>query len=218
MRLKKSILWSVAFATVFIFSACGSSSDESVEFNKPASYWYKKIASSIRTSNLDKADTYYISLKSEHVASPFLPTAVMMLAHAHMDEEEYKLANYYLDEYAKRYGDIQSREYIDFMKLQSSFLGIKNVYKDQKLIMDSIASAKKYGLRYPNSVYAPLVNTVLIRLYMSLYLLNENIAALYDRTGKHEAAKIYRDKNNNSLVKMNDITAPRQGMIGKIFD
>jgi len=218
MRLKKNILWGVAFATVFLLSACGSSNDESVEFNKPAIYWYKKIASSIRTSNIDKADTYYISLKSEHVASPFLPTAVIMLANAHMDEEEYKLANYYLDEYTKRYGDMQSREYIDFMKLQSSFLGIKNVYKDQKLIMDTIASAKIYNLRYPNSVYSPLVNTVLIRLYMSLYLLNENIAALYDRTGKHTAAKIYRDKNNNSLVKMKDITAPKQGIIGKIFD
>ena len=53
---------------------------------------------------------------------------------------------------------------------------------------------------------------------MSQYLLNEYIAALYDRTGKPNAAKIYREKNNDSLVKMKDITAPKQGLIGKVFD
>jgi outer membrane protein assembly factor BamD len=53
---------------------------------------------------------------------------------------------------------------------------------------------------------------------MSQYLLNENIAALYDRTGKPDAAKIYREKNSGSLVELTDITAPEKGIIGKIFD
>jgi len=99
-----------------------------------------------------------------------------------------------------------------------SFLGVKDVYKDQKLIMDSISNANKYLLRYPGSAYAPLVNTILIRLHMSQYLLNENIAALYDRTGKPEGAKIYREKNSGSVVGMTDITPPEQGIIGMVFD
>lgn len=201
----------------YIFVGC-SSSEDVVEFNKPALFWYKKIASNISRGSLDKADSYYISLKSEHMRSPLMPTAVMMLAHAHMNEEEYLLANYYLDEYNKRYGETQSREYTDFLKLQASFLGVKDVYKDQKLIMDSIERANTYIARYPGSAYAPLVNTILIRLYMSQYLLNENIAALYDRTGKKGAAKIYRAKNIGSVVEMADITAPEKGIIGHIFD
>jgi outer membrane protein assembly factor BamD len=104
------------------------------------------------------------------------------------------------------------------MKLKASFLGIKDVYKDQKLIIDSIAAAKVYINRYPGSPYAPLVNTMLIRLHMSQYLLNENIAALYDRTGKEEAAKIYREKNKGSVVEMTDITPPEKGIIGYVFD
>ncbi len=48
------------------------------------------------------------------------------------------------------------------MKLKASFLGVKDVYKDQKLIMDSIATSKTYINRYPGSPYAPLVNTMLI--------------------------------------------------------
>ena len=217
MNMKKRVLVSMAMAVSFLVVGCGDK-DEVVEFNKPAVYWYQKIASSISHGNLDKADSYFISLKSEHMRSPYLPTSTMMLAHAHMNAEEYLLANYYLDEYNKRFGEHHSREYTDFMKLKASFLGVKDVYKDQKLIMDSINRAKIYLQRYPGSSYAPLVNTMLIRLHMSLYLLNENIAALYDRTGKPDAAKIYRDKNKGSVVEMADITPPEKGIVGYIFD
>jgi len=217
MNFKKTVLISMSMMITFVFVGCGKG-DDAAEFNKPALYWYKKIASSIKKGSLDKADTYYISLKSEHMRSPLMPTAVMMLAHAHMNEEEYLLANYYLDEYNKRYGEESSREYTEFMKLKASFLGVKDVYKDQKLIIDNIITAKTYLARYPGSSYAPLVNTMLIRLNMSQYLLNENIAALYDRTGKPDAAKIYREKNKGSVVEMTDITPPEKGIIGKIFD
>jgi len=152
------------------------------------------------------------------ICVPLLPTAIMMLAQAHMQKEEYLLANYYWDEYNKRYADEEGREYAEFMKLKASFLGVKDVYKDQKLIMDSINRAKIYLLRYPGSEYEPLVNALLVRLYMAQYLLNENIAALYDRTGKPKAAKIYRAKNKDSLVEMADITPPEKGIIGEIFD
>ncbi len=216
MNFKKSIL--VSMATAFLLVGCMGSKDEVTEFNKPALYWYKQIGSSISKGNMDKADEFYISLKSEHMRSPLMPTAIMMLAHGHMNSEEYLLANYYIDEYNKRYGEEVSREYSDFMKLKASFLGVKDVYKDQKLIMDSADNAYKYILRYPGSVYTPLVNTLIIRLHMSQYLLNENIAALYDRTGKPEAAKIYRDKNSGSIIEMTDITPPEQGVIGMVFD
>lgn len=217
MNLKRSVLVGMAAAMSLLFVGCGDEK-EVVEFNKPALYWYQQIANSITRGNLDKADAYYISLKSEHMRSPLMPTSLMMLAHAHMNAEEYLLANYYLDEYNKRFGEYESREYTDFMKLKASFLGIKDVYKDQKLIIDSIAAAKVYINRYPGSPYAPLVNTMLIRLHMSQYLLNENIAALYDRTGKEEAAKIYREKNKGSVVEMTDITPPEKGIIGYVFD
>ena len=216
MQIRKTLLAGLALM-LFIFGGCGKN-EEVTEFNKPALYWYKKIAESISSGNMDKADEYYISLKSEHMLSPLMPTAIMILAHAHMQEEEYLLASYYWDEYNKRYADENSREYTEFMKLKASFLGIKDVYKDQKLIMDSINRAKIYQMRYPGSKYMPLVNTLLVRLHMSQYLLNENIAALYDRIDKPEAAKIYREKNKHSLVEMADITPPQKGFLGEIFD
>jgi len=221
MNLKK-ILFNYTFllglVTAFLFVGCSDDDTQVAEFNKPALYWYQLMGNSITKGNLDKADAYYISLRSEHMRSPLMPTALMMLAHAHMNEEEYLLSNYYLNEYNKRFGESDSKEYTEFMKLKAAFLGIKEVYRDQKLIMDSIVKAKKYIYRYPGSPYNSLINTLLIRLHMSQYLLNENIAALYDRTDKEKAAKIYREKNKGSLVEMVDITPPEKGIIGYIFD
>jgi outer membrane protein assembly factor BamD len=59
---------------------------------------------------------------------------------------------------------------------------------------------------------------MLVRLYMTQYLLNENIAALYERTGKEKASKIYRDKNRDSVIQQSDITPPEQGFVGRVFD
>jgi len=202
---------------IFTFSGCGRDTTVN-EFNKSALYWYEQIAKSIYNSNISKADNYYISLKSEHIQSPLMQTAIMMLANAHMEKEEYKLANFYFEEYEKRYGDSINKEYIDFMKLKASFLGIKDVFKDQQLIIDSIDKALVYSQKYPNSKYLPLVESLLIRLYMSQYMLNENIASLYDRIGKPKASKIYREKNKNSIIQMSDIKVPPKTIIGQILD
>ena len=207
----------VLMVFIFVFVGC-QNKDEVTEFNKPAFYWYKQIATTIMSGRLNKADSYYISLKSEHIHSPLLTTALMMLANAHIEEEEYLLANFYLDEYNKLFGDYKSREYIDFLKIKASFLGIQDVYKDQKLMQDSISGAKTYGYRYPNSVYLPLVHTLEIKLKMSQYLLNENIASLYARINKPKAYKIYKNKNKGSVVELDDITPPTKTIIDKIFD
>jgi outer membrane protein assembly factor BamD len=208
----------VGIFLTFFLAGCGGDESTVKEFNKPALYWYQKIAKSISSGHMDKADAYYISLKSEHMRSPMMPDAIIMLAHAHMSKEEYLLANFYLDEHNKRFGAGSNREYIEFLKVKASFLGIKDVYKDQKLIEDTIMHAKIFVNRYPGSAYQPLIHTMLIRLYMTQYLLNENIAALYERTGKDAAAKIYREKNKNSVIRQSDITPPKKGIIGSVFN
>jgi len=205
------------FISILLLNGCSHDSEVD-EFNKPAIYWYEQIAKSIDAHNIDKADNYYISLKSEHIQSPLMKTAIMMLANAHINKEEYKLANFYFEEYEKRYGDSSNKEYIDFMKLKASFLGIHDVFKDQQLILDSIDKALVYAQNYPNSQYIPIVDSILIRLYMSQYMLNENIASLYERVGKEKASKMYRDKNKDSIIKNSDIKTPPKTIIGKILD
>ena len=209
-RLKLTYL--VLFATTVIFSGCSFKSAGEA-YDKSAQYWFQKIGDSISNGDLDKADNYFISLKSENPKSPLVESATMIIAHAHMEGEEYLLANYFFDEYTKKFGGFANSEYVEFMKIKASFLGIQKYYRDQKLIIDTIASSQSYIDAHPNSQYVPLVQNMLIRLKMSQYLLNENVACLYDRTGKSDAAKIYREKNSASPINMNDICMPEDGIL-----
>jgi len=42
------------------------------------------------------------------------------------------MADYYLDEYLKKYATGRRVEYIKFMKLKASFLRLKDINRDQK--------------------------------------------------------------------------------------
>ncbi|MBD3794728.1 MAG: outer membrane protein assembly factor BamD [Epsilonproteobacteria bacterium] len=214
MKAKKML---ITLVLVAIVSGC-SSKNTVKEYDKTAEYWYDSITQNITSSNLDKADNYYISLRSEHMRSPLLPTATMMLAQAHIADESYQMADYYIDEYIKKYASNQNLEYAKFLKLKASFLNIKDINKDQKLILDTINDANAFVSRYPSSDYTSSVNTMLVRLHMTQYMLNENIARLYERVGKDRAAQMYRDKNRNSVLRESDIKAPKESYLEKFFN
>ncbi len=207
----------ITLVLVAIVSGC-SSKNTVKEYDKTAEYWYDSITQNITSSNLDKADNYYISLRSEHMRSPLLPTATMMLAQAHIADESYQMADYYIDEYIKKYASNQNLEYAKFLKLQAGFLNIKDINKDQKLILDTINDANAFVSRYPSSDYTSSVNTMLVRLHMTQYMLNESVARLYERVGKDGAAQMYRDKNRNSVLRESDIEAPKEGYLEKFFN
>jgi len=214
-RYRNGAIFLVLF-TIFLTSC--SSKDAQMEYDKSASYWYKKIIENVTSSNLDKADNYYISLRSEHTHSPLLPMATLILADAHMEDESYLMADYYLDEYIKKYATGKGVEYAKFLKLKASFLGLKDINRDQKLIIKTLSDVDNFLEKYPKSIYNPLANTIKVRLHMAEYLLNENIANLYDRIGKDRASKIYRDKNRNSVLNLTDIKPPREGFLSKFFN
>ncbi len=213
ISIKQLIL--LALASIF-FVAC-SNKDIVNEYDKPALTWYEDIVKEIASSNLDKADNLYISLKSEHPRSPLLPTATMLLANAQMEEQAYIMADYYLDEYLKKYASGANIEQAKFLKIKAAFLGIKDVNKEQKLMLDTLVDADKFIKAYPNSSYLPMVKTVKVRLNMAKYLLNENISALYARLGKEKASEFYKNKNANSPLNMTDIKAPKIGFIDAIL-
>jgi len=206
----------VLLAITAFFSAC-SDKDAVNEYDKPALTWYQSIVKEVANSNLDKADNLYISLRSEHARSPLLPTATMILANAHMEDQAYIMADYYLDEYLKKYANGSRVEQAKFLKIKAAFLGIKDVNKEQQLMLNTLVEADKFVKSYPNSIYLPVVSTVKVRLHMSQYLLNENIASLYDRLGKDKAKEIYENKNVHSPLNMADIKAPEIGFIDAIL-
>jgi len=187
--MKLTITFFVTLATLLFFSSC---SKDVEEYNKPAVYWYGKIIDSVSDGDLDKADDYYTSLQGEHIGSPLLPEATMILAIAHMHYEEYLLSEHFLNEYIKRYANLNEKEFAEFLKIKAKYMALPNPRRDQVLIADAIKEAKAFKSRYPNSMYYSLVDSMLTNLYLADAVLNETIASLYERIDKPKAAAYYR--------------------------
>lgn len=188
-----------------VFNACSSKNESIQEYDKPALYWYNKMTKEIESNDLETADDTYTSLESEHRNSPLLPSSLLILANAHMDEEEYALANFYLDEYIKRFALSKDINYVRFLKIKANFNGFTYQLRDQQLIDDTISEIADYKAKFPNSEYMPLVNTMKARLSMSKAILDKEIADLYKRVDKPEASKIYEEKSKKSWVKPEEI-------------
>ncbi len=189
----------------FFLTACSQKSEKSQEYDKPALYWYNNMIEQISTGYLDDADDTYTSLESEHRNSPLLPTALLILANGHMDEEEYELANFYLDEYVKRFGLSKNIDYVRYLKIKANFLGFSNELRDQQLIEDTINDIEEFKNTFSRSPYMPLVNTMSARLFMAKASLDKEIADLYKRLDKPKASEFYDEKVKKSWVAPKEI-------------
>ncbi len=190
----KSVI-STIFLVILFLGGC-SDKEESVkeEFNKPAIFWYKQMVDNIKADDLEAADDTFASLQSEHIYSPLLPEAMLILAKAHMQNEEYLLAEFYYDEFIKRFGDEDNIDFVEHMKIKSNFFSFRLKNRDQKLLLRTIEDAEKFIVAHPYSRYRPIVDSMLLKMHLANLELNQEIAALYERVDKPEAAKIYGEK------------------------
>lgn len=189
-------------ALLVLLTGCGKDIEE---YNKPAEYWYEKMVNAVGDANLEKADSYFSSLQSEHISSPFLSEATMIMAQAHMAQEEYLLAEHFLNEYIRRYATPEGREYAEFLKIKAKFLALPNPGRDQGLIDETLKGVETFKSSYPASTYLPLVNTMETQLQLARGDLNEKIAQLYDRLGKPKGAEFYRSIAPVTWVKSDEI-------------
>ncbi|NWF65890.1 MAG: outer membrane protein assembly factor BamD [Campylobacterales bacterium] len=203
---------------IFALFLIGCSSKVDEEFNKPALYWYQKLVFEASKGDLEQADNYFTSLQSEHINSPFLSDAMILLGTAHMNHEEYLLANFYFDEYIKRFGDKKSLDYPKFLKIKANFLSFKYKYRDQKLLDESVEEANGFIMEYPNSQFILDVKTMLTKMVLAKIDLNYQIASLYDRRDKISASEYYRNKNSSYWAKNLQYEEARDSFIREIFE
>jgi len=199
-----------------LFSAC--STHEKVVSDKSAIFWYHQVVNFLSNSNIGAADDAYSSLYSEHVSSPLLPQAMLLLAKAHANFDEQILAKYYLDEYLKRFGNDQEREYAAYLKVKMDFVAYQHPYRNQKFLKETIDSVTKFLLNYPYSSYEPLVKQMLLQLELGRETLKDKIVSLYDRINKPKAAEYYRHKERLEGINMKDVTLPERSWLRNIFE
>ncbi|OCS05024.1 outer membrane protein assembly factor BamD [Campylobacter fetus] len=201
----KSVIFAVS---LLVFVGCSDKNDNEL-FNLTPDGWYSQIIEDIKGNDLDSADKHYVSFASEHVASPLLEQILLILAQAHVDEEQYILANFYLDEYIKRYGTKQSIEFAQYLKIKTNFDSFTKPNRNQKLMQDSINEIEKFLNAYPNTQYRPLIETMLVKFRLARQYLYTQIYDLYERTDRGESAEIYKDKLESSPLNNVDSIKPK---------
>jgi len=207
--MTKKILQIVLISSLsYIFIGCASKGEE---YNKPAIYWYNKMIKEIANYQIDQADNTFTSLESEHRNSPLLPSATLIIAVTHMEDEEYAMANYYFDEYLKKYSLKKDADYIRYLKIKSNFLAFKYQFREQELLTKTVTEADNFLKKYPTSQYTFLVKNIKSRLLMGKALFDKEIAELYSRVDKPKA-KIYYEKkaslNWKNINNIEDIDVP----------
>jgi len=201
----------------FLLFLTGCSKDIE-EYNKPAAYWYKRMIESISDGNLDKADNYYSSLQSEHIGSPLLPEATMIMAQSHLQYEEYLLAEHFLNEYIKRYATPGELEYSEYLKIKAKYMALPNPRRDQGLINEAIAAGTRFKVKYPRSIYYPIVDTMVTRLVLARASLNESIALLYERLDKPMGAEHYHNVRKETWVDWEDVEKANVAWYKEVFE
>lgn len=208
----------VSFLIGFTLIGCSSKKSTVQEYNKPAIYWYNKMIKQISNYQLDEADDTYTSLESEHRNSPLLPSAIMIIGSAHMEEEEYQMANYYFDEYLKRFSLQKDADYIRYLKIKSNFMAFSRQFREQNLLSETLEQTDEFIQRYPNSEYIHLVQTMKSRLLMAQALFNKEIADLYGRIDKPQAQEFYEQKATQKWENIENIEKPDIPWYKSIFE
>lgn len=213
--MKFSLLNPLLAVAFLLFVGC---SKEKNEYNKPASYWYQEILKEIKTGSLESVDNFFSSLQSEHINSPLLPDAMLILGQAHIREKEFLLADYYFDEYLKRYGTRDVLDYIAFLKLKTHYLAFINYSKDQEFLDNAISEVENFLIKFPNSKYYELAKTIQLRLVLGQNELNKAIANVYAKQKKDDAKELYLHRIDQTLDEETKPTPSHVPWYVKIFN
>ena len=174
-----------------LFFGCSSKDPKA---DKPAIYWYEEMIKQASWGNTEGAEENFESLKAKHSSSLLLKPAMLIMANMYIKNEEYILANYYLDEYAKRYANKANIDYIKFLKLKANYYGLEYPKRDQKLLLDTKKKAEDFIKAFPNSNLKPFANTIATNIILSEDSLNRAIAKLYKKLDKIKASRFYQQK------------------------
>lgn len=213
--MKKNLL--ILSLIITFFTACSTKNKDEL-YNLSPSQWYAQIIKDLQDKDLEKADTHYSGMASEHIADPLLEPTLIILAQAHMDEEEYQLAEFYLDEYNKKFGNSKNVDYTRYLKIKAKFEAFAVPNRNQALMLQSQQEIDNFLKEYPNTQYKPLVQTMLTKFNIAVFYLDGTIADLYNRTNRQQSYEIYQEKLQQSEFFERSIITPELPWYRAIFE
>lgn len=176
--------------------------------DQAAEYWYLQATKEVARYSLDPASESYSSLIAEHPRSALIKEATLIMATAHLENDEYLLANFYLDEYAKRFSIKKEADRVQFLKLMANYKGVIRSGRDQKLLLDGATTVENFLAKYHSSDLAPYAHTLLARTELASTDMNAKIASLYTRLQKPLASEYYYEKSAHQVSQNGKVTPP----------
>jgi len=195
--MKLKIAFSLGLIALSFFGCADKNKDIT---NQTALYWHNSIYKNVNNLNIDLADDKFTSLEVEHPNSPFIPIDLLILAKTHFKNGEYQLAEFYIDEYEKRYANRYEKEWAEYTKAKIKYFSLTNPYTNQKKIADTLNFINSVLNKYPNSPYIYELNTIKRKLELTQIVLNNEIANLYKRLNKPKSAKIYEKNTTQKII------------------
>jgi len=180
-----------------LLTGCAKKDDVS---NQTALFWHNSIYKNITKYNLDLADDRFTSLEIEHPNSQFIPIDLLNLAIAHLYNEEFQLAEFYINEYEKRYANRYEKEWCEYQKAKIKFLSLTNAYTNQKKIDDTLKFVNTVLNNYPDSIYRFELNTIKRKLEDTKIVFNDEVSKLYTRLDKPKSAEIYKENVDKNII------------------
>ena len=153
---------------------------------------HQQLKKDIDNTFLDNADDDLMNLEAEFPSSPYIKSDLLILYLAHLKNDDYILAKFYLNQYEKRFASIKEIPWCEYQKIKIDFLSYQNAYTNQKRILELIKECEKYTLTFPNSTFLPEINTIYIKALLTKKYLDDKIYRLYKRLSKEKAAKLYK--------------------------
>lgn len=216
--MKNVIIKSLSGIVIAVMLVSCSAKNKDELYNLRASDWYDIIIKDLAKRDLEKADEHYMGFVSEHAIDKLLEPILLILTQRHIDEENYQMAVFYLDEYNKKFGSSKNVDYIRYLKIKAKYDSFIRPNRNQKLIYDTIDEIKGFLDQKPPKKYEILANTMLNRFYITSYYLDQSIYDLYQRIDKKDSAKIIEKRLKNSEFYGMDIVPPYTPWYRAIFE
>ncbi len=184
---------------ILIITGCSKNPSVSKDY-KTSLINHIQIKKDINNANLDRADNDFMSLEADFPASIYIKSDLLALYLAHLSNEEYDLARFYLNQYEKRFASSEEIPWCEYQKIKMDFLKYDHSYTNQQALLDLINECKKYKINFPNSTFLPEVNTIYIKTLLTNQYLNDKINKLYKKLyGKKYVIKNKTKIPSNSI-------------------
>jgi outer membrane protein assembly factor BamD len=180
-------------AAIFLLAGCASKSQVNTD-NLTANQIHSEIYHAINTGYIDKADNLFLNMEAQYPGSIYIKSDLLMLYLAHLKNEEYILAKYYLNQYETRFASASEIPWCEYEKIRIDFISYKNAYTNQGKILKIIKECKNYQAKFPNSPFLYEVNTIYVKALLTNLYLDDKISKLYKKEDKPKASKLYKVK------------------------